>query len=158
MSLGHDRKPGRQPGRCPGTQPSKNGRSSSTSARRRTSSAPLTGRWPFSNALLSFHPDTALAGDRELVVWPSNEQLIGARQRHASNDATAASGGLGRLRADHPQGQPERQALRAQGQAGEIEQAFGFDLAPIVARAEEFKDLAEAVRPRRRPSASQGSG
>src|SRR5690606_38283766 len=28
------------------------------------------------NALLSFHPETELAGDGELVVWPSNEQLM----------------------------------------------------------------------------------
>ena len=28
------------------------------------------------NALLSFHPETTLAGDGELVVWPSNEQLM----------------------------------------------------------------------------------
>jgi replication initiation protein RepC len=35
--------------------------------------------------------------------------------------------------------------LPARGRGGEIEQAYGFDLSPIVARAEEFKDLAEAV-------------
>ena len=29
------------------------------------------------DALLSFHPETALYGDSELIVWPSNEQLIG---------------------------------------------------------------------------------
>lgn len=28
------------------------------------------------DALLSFHPDAELAGDRRLVDWPSNEQLI----------------------------------------------------------------------------------
>ena len=28
------------------------------------------------SALLTFHPETALTGDAELVVWPSNEQLM----------------------------------------------------------------------------------
>ena len=28
------------------------------------------------NALLSFHPETELTGDGELIVWPSNEQLM----------------------------------------------------------------------------------
>ena len=28
------------------------------------------------NALLLFHPGTELAGDGELIVWPSNEQLM----------------------------------------------------------------------------------
>ncbi|GGA40653.1 hypothetical protein GCM10011499_07790 [Pelagibacterium lentulum] len=34
--------------------------------------------------------------------------------------------------------------------AGEIEQAYGFDLSPIVPRAEEFKSLAEVVRNERK--------
>lgn len=29
------------------------------------------------DALLSFHPETAFYGDSALIVWPSNEQLIG---------------------------------------------------------------------------------
>ncbi len=49
------------------------------------------------------------------------------------------------MRPDHPQGQSQREALR-KGRGGEIEQAYGFDLSPIVARAEEFNDLAEAVQ------------
>src|SRR5690554_6428318 len=28
------------------------------------------------NALLSFHPETALTADSGLIVWPSNEQLM----------------------------------------------------------------------------------
>ncbi|NJO54203.1 MAG: helix-turn-helix domain-containing protein, partial [Bacteroidales bacterium] len=28
------------------------------------------------NALLTFHPETVLTGTSELVVWPSNEQLM----------------------------------------------------------------------------------
>nr|WP_308460483.1 plasmid replication protein RepC [Mesorhizobium sp. NBSH29] len=38
------------------------------------------------DALLSFHPDTALYGDSGLIVWPSNEQLI--RRANGMSPAT----------------------------------------------------------------------
>ena len=98
------------------------------------------------DALLSFHPDTALYGDSALVVWPSNEQLIrrangmspATLRRHLANlvDCVLV------IRRDSPNGK----RFARKGQGGEVEQAYGFDLSPIVARAEEFKELAEAVR------------
>ncbi|RWH94151.1 MAG: replication initiation protein RepC [Mesorhizobium sp.] len=98
------------------------------------------------DALLSFHPDTALYGDGELIVWPSNEQLIRRAngmppttlRRHL---AVLVECGL-IIRRDSPNGK----RFARKGQGGEIEQAYGFDISPIVARAEEFKELAEAVR------------
>ncbi|GEO85931.1 replication initiation protein [Ciceribacter naphthalenivorans] len=98
------------------------------------------------NALLTFHPETTLAGDAELVVWPSNEQLMARAngmpattlRRHL---AVLVDCGL-IIRRDSPNGK----RFARKGRSGEIEQAYGFDLSPIVARAEEFKDLAEAVR------------
>jgi len=98
------------------------------------------------NALLSFHPETELAGDAELVVWPSNEQLMARAngmpattlRRHL---AVLVECGL-IIRRDSPNGK----RFARKGRGGEIEQAYGFDLAPIVARAEEFRDLAEAVQ------------
>lgn len=45
------------------------------------------------------------------------------------------------VRRDSPNGK----RFARKGRGGEIEQAYGFDLSPIVARAEEFKDLAEAI-------------
>lgn len=98
------------------------------------------------DALLSFHPDTALYGDSELIVWPSNEQLIGRAngmppstlRRHLT---VLVECGL-IIRRDSPNG--KRYARKGQG--GEIEQAYGFDISPIVARAAEFKELAEVVR------------
>ncbi|WP_336814112.1 plasmid replication protein RepC [Bosea sp. MMO-172] len=97
------------------------------------------------NALLTFHPETALTGDTELVVWPSNEQLMARAngmpattlRRHI---AVLVECGL-IIRRDSPNGK----RFARKGRGGEIEQAYGFDLAPIVARAEEIKDLAEAV-------------
>jgi replication initiation protein RepC len=98
------------------------------------------------DALLSFHPETAFYGDSALVVWPSNEQLIGRAngmspttlRRHLANLVDC---GLV-IRRDSPNG--KRYARKGQG--GDVEQAYGFDLSPIVARAAEFKELAEAVR------------
>lgn len=98
------------------------------------------------DALLSFHPETALYGDSALVVWPSNEMLIGRAngmspatlRRHLANLVDC---GL-IVRRDSPNG--KRYARKGQG--GEVEQAYGFDLSPIVARAGEFKELAEAMR------------
>lgn len=98
------------------------------------------------DALLSFHPETALYGDSALIVWPSNEQLIGRAngmspatlRRHLANLVDC---GLV-IRRDSPNGK----RFARKGQGGEIEQAYGFDISPIVARAAEFKELAEAVR------------
>jgi len=98
------------------------------------------------DALLSFHPETAFYGDSALVVWPSNEQLIGRAngmspatlRRHLANLVDCGI----IIRRDSPNG--KRYARKGQG--GEVEQAFGFDLSPIVARATEFKALAEAMR------------
>ena len=98
------------------------------------------------SALLSFHPDTMLGAEQGLVVFPSNAQL--SIRAHGMAPATlrrhlADLVGAGLvIRRDSPNG--KRYARKGQG--GAIEQAYGFDLSPIVARAQEFKDLAEAVR------------
>ena len=98
------------------------------------------------NALLSFHPETELAGDGELIVWPSNEQLMARAngmpattlRRHL---AVLVDCGL-IIRRDSPNGK----RFARKGRGGQVEQAYGFDLSPIVARAEEFEELADAVR------------
>ncbi|EIM72753.1 replication initiation protein RepC [Nitratireductor aquibiodomus RA22] len=98
------------------------------------------------NALLSFHPETELSGDGELIVWPSNEQLMSRAngmpattlRRHL---AVLVDCGL-IIRRDSPNGK----RFARKGRGGQVEQAYGFDLAPIVARAEEFEELADAVR------------
>lgn len=102
------------------------------------------------NALLSFHRETQLSAEGTLVVWPSNEQLSARAngmpattlRRHL---AVLVECGL-IIRRDSPNG--KRYARKGRG--GHIEQAYGFDLAPIVARAEEFEYLAEAVQAEKR--------
>src|SRR4051794_10826368 len=98
------------------------------------------------SALLTFHPDTALVPCDDIVVFPSNRELsvrahgpAPATLRRALAQLVAA--GLV-IRRDSPNG--KRYARRGQG--GSIEQAFGFDLTPLVARAAKFERLAGEVR------------
>lgn len=98
------------------------------------------------NALLSFHPEAELTGDGELIVWPSNEHLMARAngmpattlRRHL---AVLVDCGL-IIRRDSPNGK----RFARKGRGGQVEQAYGFDLSPIVARAEEFQELADTVR------------
>ncbi|MCW0001559.1 plasmid replication protein RepC [Pararhizobium sp. YC-54] len=97
------------------------------------------------HALLSFYPETELADESGLVVFPSNAQLsIRAHgiagttlRRHL---AALIDAGLIQRR-DSPNG--KRYAHRSRG--GEIEDAFGFSLAPLLARAAELAGLAQQV-------------
>jgi replication initiation protein RepC len=97
------------------------------------------------NALLTFHPETVLTGEDDLVVFPSNHQLslrahgmpASTLRRHL---AVLVDAGLV-IRRDSPNG--KRYARK--GVSGEIELAFGFDLSPLVVRSEEFESLAAAV-------------
>ena len=97
------------------------------------------------NALLSFHPETVLEGDG-LIVFPSNQQL--ALRVHGMAPATlrrhlAALVDCGLIiRRDSPNG--KRYARKSRG--GDIALAFGFDLSPLVARADEIEAWAEEVR------------
>jgi replication initiation protein RepC len=97
------------------------------------------------NALLTFHPETALTGEDDLIVFPSNHQLslrahgmpASTLRRHL---AVLVDAGLV-VRRDSPNG--KRYARK--GSAGEIEHAFGFDLSPLVVRSEEFESLAADI-------------
>jgi replication initiation protein RepC len=97
------------------------------------------------DALLSFHPDSELRGDARLVVFPSNEQL--AVRAHGIAGATLrrhlsilVDAGL-IIRKDSANG--KRYARKSR--AGQIEDAFGFDLSPMLTRAPELFELAQNV-------------
>lgn len=97
------------------------------------------------DALLSFYPDNALRQDASLIVFPSNSQL--ALRAHGMAGATLrrhiavlVEAGL-IVRKDSANG--KRYARK--DHAGEIESAFGFDLAPLLARSEELAMLAQQV-------------
>jgi replication initiation protein RepC len=97
------------------------------------------------DALLSFHPETTLTGEG-LIVFPSNVQL--SLRAHGMAPATlrrhlAALVDAGLIiRRDSPNG--KRFARKRKD--GDVESAFGFDLSPLVARAEEFEAWAEDIR------------
>ncbi len=97
------------------------------------------------NALLTFYPESELASDRAMIVFPSNAQLsIRAHgiagttlRRHL---AALIDAGL-ILRKDSANG--KRYARK--DRSGDIEQAYGFDLSPLLARASELAVLSERI-------------
>jgi replication initiation protein RepC len=121
------------------------------------------------NALLSFHPETALslpkphlmaagsdedgAGERasascDLVVFPSNKAL--GQRAHGMAPKTLwrhlvalVDAGLVNRR-DSPNG--KRYARKDVSGQERFSDAFGFDLTPLVARAPEFETIAEELR------------
>ncbi|RUM08812.1 plasmid replication protein RepC [Rhizobium chutanense] len=97
------------------------------------------------NALLSFYPKNELAEQSGLIVFPSNIQLSlrthgMAEQTVRRHLAALVEAGL-LLRKDSPNG--KRYVRR--DRAGEVDEAFGFSLAPLLARAEEIERLAAEV-------------
>jgi len=97
------------------------------------------------DALLSFYPENELRQDAQLVVFPSNIQLsirahgiAGATlRRHL---ALLVEAGL-IIRKDSANG--KRYARK--DDEGSIEHAFGFDISPLLMRAEELACLAQQV-------------
>jgi replication initiation protein RepC len=101
------------------------------------------------NALLSFYPKNELSADDGLIVFPSNTQLSlrahgMAEQTIRRHVAVLIDAGL-LTRKDSANG--KRFARR--GREGAIDEAFGFSLAPLLARAEEIECLAAEVEAER---------
>lgn len=97
------------------------------------------------DALLSFFPEKELRGDAQLVVFPSNMQL--SLRAHSMPGSTLRRH-LGALvdagliiRKDSANGK----RFARKGANGDVESAFGFDLSPLLARAEELALLAQQV-------------
>lgn len=94
-------------------------------------------------ALLSCLPHTVMSAGQDLLVYPSNEQLA---QRCKGMDgrsvrryiASLVEAGLV-LRRDSPNG--KRFAVR--NRAGEVVEAYGFDLNPLLVKAEQISSFAE---------------
>ena len=77
---------------------------------------------------------------------PLEQEFSSAGERHGRELVETPLKPAGLPRPDLPARQPEWKTLRAKRGGGEIEEAFGFDLSPLVARAAEFKRLAtEAI-------------
>lgn len=94
------------------------------------------------DALLTFYPDDEISEEKGLIVFPSNAQLsLRARGMTAAtlrrHLAVLVEAGL-ILRKDSPNG--KRYARR--DKAGAVGEAFGFSVAPLLARAVEIENLA----------------
>jgi replication initiation protein RepC len=97
------------------------------------------------NALLSFYPESQLSGEASMVVFPSNRQLmirahgiaVTTLRRHLS--ALVEVGLI--IRKDSANG--KRFARRKS--SGELEDAYGFSLAPLLARSEELSAMAHKI-------------
>ncbi|RYG70682.1 replication initiation protein RepC, partial [bacterium] len=97
------------------------------------------------DALLTFHPVSELSSERAMVVFPSNAQLSVRAHGIAGTTlrrqlAALVEAGLV-IRRDSPNG--KRYARKDRD--GEIETAYGFDLSPLHARAEELALMAQQV-------------
>jgi replication initiation protein RepC len=97
------------------------------------------------NALMSFYPKNELAAGETLIVFPSNAQL--SLRTHGMAETTLRRH-LGALveagllaRRDSPNG---KRYVRRDRQ-GDIGEAYGFSLAPLLARAGEIETTAAAV-------------
>ncbi|MBP1848329.1 replication initiation protein RepC [Rhizobium petrolearium] len=97
------------------------------------------------NALLSCYPPRELAEERGLIVFPSNAELSlrthGMAEQTIRRHLTALIEAGLIIRKDSPNG--KRYAHK--DRAGEINEAFGFSLAPLLARSEEIQRLAADV-------------
>ncbi|MDE1996830.1 MAG: replication initiation protein RepC, partial [Rhizobiaceae bacterium] len=97
------------------------------------------------NALLTFYPKNEISEENGVVVFPSNAQLSIRTHGMAGTTlrrhlASLVEAGL-IIRRDSPNG--KRYARRGGG--GDISEAYGFSLAPLLARAEEFERMAAEV-------------
>ncbi|MBO9127689.1 MULTISPECIES: plasmid replication protein RepC [unclassified Rhizobium] len=97
------------------------------------------------NALLTFSPGPELSDQGNLVVFPSNAQLSARTNGIAGTTLRKCLGLLVEagviIRKDSPNG---KRYARKSGE-GNIEDAYGFSLAPLLARAGEFAALAQEV-------------
>ena len=101
------------------------------------------------NALLSFYPKNELAAEDTMIVFPSNAQLSlrahgMAEQTIRRHVASLIEAGL-LTRRDSANG---KRFVR-RDREGQIDEAFGFSLAPLLARAEEIERLAAEVEAER---------
>jgi replication initiation protein RepC len=97
-------------------------------------------------ALLTFCQHTVLTYGPDLIVFPSNRKLAlranGMPESTLRRHLTALVHAGLIIRRDSPNGK----RFARKGQGGQIDQAFGFDISPLVARAPEFEQLAKEVR------------
>ncbi|MGL3609072.1 plasmid replication protein RepC [Rhizobium sp. G187] len=97
------------------------------------------------DALLSFYPQNELKPDASLVVFPSNAQLSIRAHGIAGTTLRRHLASLVEVGLIQRRDSPNGKRYVHRDQDGQIEEAFGFDLAPLLARAHELAGLAQQV-------------
>ncbi|CDZ67921.1 Replication initiation protein RepC [Neorhizobium galegae bv. orientalis] len=97
------------------------------------------------DALLTFYPELQLDAEHGLVVFPSNAQL--SLRAHGITESTLRRhlGALVEAGLIHRRDSPNGKRYAHRDREGVIEQAYGFDLSPLLARAAELAVLAQEV-------------
>jgi replication initiation protein RepC len=95
------------------------------------------------NALLSFYPETNLVDGKKLVVFPSNAQLSTRANGIAGTTLRENLAILVNAGMIHRKDSPNGKRYARKDRAGDLEDAFGFSLAPLLARSEELARLAQ---------------
>ncbi len=102
------------------------------------------------NALLSFYPESRLSAEDGLIVFPSNAQLSARANGIAGTTLRENLALLVKAGLIHRKDSPNGKRYARKGEGGAIEDAYGFNLAPLLARAEELAQLAQQVAAERR--------
>ncbi|MCD2175080.1 plasmid replication protein RepC [Rhizobium sp. C4] len=97
------------------------------------------------NALLSFYPEQDLSEDSNLVVFPSNAQLAIRSNGIAGTTLRENLALLVQAGLIHRNDSPNGKRYARKGNDGRIEAAYGFNLAPLLARSEELALMAHQV-------------
>ncbi|WP_119944368.1 plasmid replication protein RepC [Neorhizobium sp. NCHU2750] len=97
------------------------------------------------DALLTFYPSNELSSEDKLVVFPSNAQLSVRAHGIAGTTLRRHLAALVEAGLIHRRDSPNGKRYAHRGQGGEIEDAFGFDLEPLLLRAAELAALAQQV-------------
>ncbi|MFD1330204.1 plasmid replication protein RepC [Mycoplana ramosa] len=102
------------------------------------------------NALLSFYPEPELSDGSNLIVFPSNAQLSARANGIAGSTLRENLALLVHAGLIHRNDSPNGKRYARKGRDGTIEAAYGFNLAPLLARSEELAQLAQQVAEERR--------
>ncbi|WP_377294754.1 plasmid replication protein RepC [Rhizobium sp. SG2393] len=97
------------------------------------------------NALLTFYPDNELREGANLIVFPSNAQLTTRANGIAGTTLRENLAHLVEAGLIHRHDSPNGKRYARKDKSGAIETAYGFSLAPLLARAEELAAMAQEV-------------
>lgn len=95
------------------------------------------------NALLSFYPQAELSEENGLVVFPSNAQLSVRAHGISGSTLRRCLSALVEAGLIHRRDSPNGKRYAHRDRAGQVEEAFGFSLAPLLARGGELAHLAQ---------------